>query len=1022
MQIFSDNFFSVLGSRFWVLGFRFSGETAKNAVSTGGPEIGSRFLRGFLGIGSVKSEKDKNGTIFSLFIKKICVCQKKAVSLQAFLCIMRACVRENMVLRMATVVLLMLLWCTSIRAQEVRTDQNTDSLVAEDEAYDMNEPIRVKNAVDAPIEYVAQDSAVLLGNGTAMLHGNGNVKYEEMDLKADYIRCKMDSNTVFASGVYDTISEEWKGRPVFKDKKDEYESHEMTYNLKTQKGIIRNVTTKQGEGYIVANKTKKQEGNIMMMAGGKYTTCDKHDHPHFYLHMTKAKVKPGDYIAAGPAYMVVGEVPVPLAIPFGYFPFTNSYSSGLIMPTFGDDYSRGLYLRGIGYYFALSDYVDLEVTGDIYTRGTWAVYAKSRYIKRYRFSGNININYRTDITGEKDMPGYTKATNLQVQWTHQQDPKANPYSTFSASVNFSTSGYNRSNINSYYNGQLNSQNTKSSSISYTQRFPESTWSISLSALISQQTRDSTMTLTLPDLSVNMGSVYPFKRKVKVGKERWYEKIKMTYSMNGKIAANGIKESRLLHSDFLRDWQTGMKHAATINASWTVLKYLSITPNISLTDRMYFTRQDQHWDDEAQALARDTTTGFYNVFDFNVGLSISTKIYGFFTPIRKLFPKGRVEKFRHVITPSISFSYHPDFGKKGWGYYGEYDQPVYDGTDPTTGRKIQKIDDAGNPVFQHQTYSRFGGALYGNAGQGQVANLSFSIGNNLEVKYRNDKDTTGKEPFKILSLLDAVNLTGGYNFAADSMNWNKFGLQVRIKIPKVNYTINMSTTFDPYMYELNALGRPVQTNKQYWHHGKFPRWSGTNFSLSYTFNTEVFRKWFKKDKKNDSKPADTDNHSENVNMEDMTMNDDGTMSNAKLNRSEEGRKTKSQAGYIKTEIPWSLTASYTLRYAEDKAHFDYEHMVYPFKLSHNISLSGSIGFGHGWKISTSTSFDITNKKWSYTNFNVSRDLHCWNMTASFVPFGPYKSYTFHIGVNASMLKDLKYDKTSTDSTNKTVSWW
>lgn len=947
---------------------------------------------------------------------------------------MRACVRINRAIVWAAFMLLtMPIFAQGARTgsryeeartggdEEVRTGSGYEEASWTGGGYEdeeTNEPIRVKNAVSSPINYVAQDSAILLGNGTAMLHGNSNVKYEEMDLTADYIRCKMDSNTVFASGVYDTLSREWKGRPVFKDKKDEYESHEMTYNLKTQKGIIRNVTTQQGEGYIVADRTKKREDNVMMMAGGKYTTCDKHDHPHFYLHMTKAKVKPGEYIAAGPAYMVVGEVPVPLAIPFGYFPFTNSYSSGLIMPTFGDDYSRGLYLRGIGYYFALNDYVDLEITGDIYTRGTWAVYARSNYIKRYRFHGSININYRTDVTGEKDMPDYQKATNLQIQWTHQQDQKANPYSTFSASVNFSTSGYNRSNINSYYNGQLNSQNTKSSSISYTQRFPDSPWSISLSALISQQTRDSTMTLTLPDLAVTMGSVYPFKRKVKVGKDRWYEKIKMTYNMNGKIAANNIKESRLLHSDFLKDWQTGMRHTASMNASWTLFKYLSVTPSVNLTDRMYFMRTDQRWDDETQALARDTTTGFYNVFDFNVGISLSTKIYGFFTPIRKLFPKGRVEKFRHVLTPSVSFSYHPDFGSSFWGYYGSYDQPVYDGTDPETGRRIQKLDDEGNPVYQHQTYSRYAGALYGNAGQGQVANLSFSLGNNLEMKLRNDKDTTGKEPYKVYSILDAVNITGGYNFAADSMNWNKFGLQVRIKVPKVNYTINLATTFDPYMYELNALGKPVQTNKQYWSNGKFPRWSGTNFSISYTFNPQVIQKWFKKDKKTpDPQPVDDEN-----NMEDITMNEDGSVSNAKLKRNEEKHTTRSQAGYIKTEIPWSLTVSYTMRYAEDKTKFDYENMVYPFRLTQNISLSGSIGFGNGWKISTSTSYDISNKKWSYTNFNVSRDLHCWNMTASFVPFGPYKSYTFHIGVNASMLKDLKYDKTSTDSTNKTVSWW
>lgn len=888
----------------------------------------------------------------------------------------------------------------------------TDSLAGDTVA----QPSENKTFLDAPIDYTAEDSIVLLGNGTAMLHGNGDVKYQSMELTSEFIRVKMDSNLIYASGVLDTIEDEIIGKPVFKDGNDSYESNEMTYNMKTQKGYIREVVTEQGEGYVVADKTKKAEKDMMMMAGGRYTTCDDHEHPHFYLKMTRAKVKPGDFIATGPAYMVVGEVPVPLAIPFGFFPFNKTYSSGLILPTFGDDYSRGLYLRGIGYYFAINDYFDLELTGDIYTKGTWAIYANSNYVKRYRFRGNININYRSDVTGERGMPDYVKATNLKIQWTHQQDAKANPYSTFSASVNFSTSGYNRSNINSYYNGQLNSENTKSSSVSYTQRFPDSPWSISMSALISQQTRDSTLTLTLPDFSVSMSSVYPFKRKVKVGKEKWYEKIKLSYTGNGRIAISNVKENRLFKTDFLKDWQTGLKHSVPISASWMLFKYLSVTPSLSMTDRMYFRRENRTWNEETQKVDTTFSNGFYNVFDFNVSLSMSTKIYGYYTPIRKLFPKGKLEAVRHVLTPSISFSYRPDFGKKGWGYYGTYNEPVYykDSIDELTGRRIQRVDENGNPIFVEQEYSRYSAGIYGNASKGLTASLSFSLGNNLEMKLRNDNDTTGKEPFKVYSLIDAFNITGGYNFAADSMRWSNFGVNLRIKIPKVNYTINLSGQFDPYMYELNEFGRPVRTNKQYWNNGRFPHFLGTSTSLSYTFNKDVIKGWFaKKNKKDDEKTNEG-------NMDPVETDDKGMMHNGKRT-DVHGDNANVQEGYVKTEIPWSLSVSYTIRYAPGST-FDYDKMYYKMELTQNMSLSATLGLGKGWKASATTSFDITHKKWSYTNFNVSRDLHCWNMSASFVPFGPYKGYTFHIGVNASMLADLKYDKSSTDSTNKKVNWW
>ena len=402
-----------------------------------------------------------------------------------------------------------------------------DTLAVQEQPLSDTLPLQ-KQAIDAPVHYTSKDSIVMMGNGVAYMYGSGDVKYKSMQLTAEYIRVQMDSSTVYANGVLDTVENEWKGKPVFKDGKDSYESNEMTYNLKTKKGFIRHVVTEQGEGYVIADKTKKTEDDVMMMAGGQYTTCNDHEHPHFYLRMTKAKVKPGDYIATGPAYLVVGEVPLPLAIPFGFFPFTSTYSSGLIMPNFGDDYTRGLYLSGLGYYFALNDYMDLELKGDIYTRGTWAVSATTRYVKRYKFRGNFSVNYRWDVTGDKDMPNYQVAKNLSVQWTHTQDSKANPYNNFSASVNFKTSGYNRSNINSYYNVQANSENTTSSSINYTQRFPNSPWNINASMSLTQRTKDSTLSFSAPNLSVSMSRIYPFKRKNPVGKTKWYEKISLVY--------------------------------------------------------------------------------------------------------------------------------------------------------------------------------------------------------------------------------------------------------------------------------------------------------------------------------------------------------------------------------------------------------------------------------------------------------------------------------------------------------------
>lgn len=883
------------------------------------------------------------------------------------------------------------------------------------------QPVK-KETIDAKIEYSSQDSVVITGTGIAYLYGAGELQYKSMNLTAEYMRMHMDSSTLYAVGVYDTVENEWVGKPVFADGNDTYETSEITYNLSTQKGFIRNAVTEQGEGYVVADKTKKVGGDVLMMAGGKYTTCDDHEHPHFYLRLTKAKVKPGGYIATGPAYLVVGEVPLPLAVPFGFFPFTSSYSSGLIMPTFGDDYTRGMYMSGLGYYFAINDYIDLQVKADIYTRGTWAIYAQSKYVKRYKFQGNLSVNYRWDVTGEKDMPDYNVAKNLSVQWSHTQDSKANPYMNFSASVNFKTSGYNRSNIKSYYDVQANAENTTSSSISYTQRFPNSPWSIGLSLNLTQRTKDSTLNVTLPSLSINMSRIYPFKRKKALGKERWYEKISLQYSGT---FTNSItcKEDYFFKSNFVKDWDNRFRHNISTSASFMAFKYLSITPSFNFTDRMFFSRVDQSWDEELNRVQKDTVMGFYNVYNFNASVSLSTKIYGFYIPFRKWFG-DKVDRFRHVITPSLSFSYSPDFGADFWakrygGFYGSYNKLVT--MRDAAGNIVPKLDENGLPIYEEVFYSRFKEA----PSRGASATLSFSLGNNLEMKLRNDKDTTGKEPYKVYSIIDNLSISGGYNFIADSMNWSNFSVNLRIKIPKVNYTINLSGQFDPYMYTTTASGAHVRCNELYWNHGRFPHFLGTSTSLSYTFNNDVVKGWFNR-KKRDQDDAATDSESEE-NFENDWEHDDLNPNQSRYETTKSSKKTKDDTdevtddGYLFAKIPWSLSVSYSLRYGAGNE-WDEKMNYYKMEFRHNLSFSASIGLGDGWKASTSLSYDVNAKQVSYTSINVTRDLHCWSMSASFVPFGPYKSYTFHIGVNASMLADLKYDQSSSDATSKKIDWW
>jgi len=829
------------------------------------------------------------------------------------------------------------------------------------------------------ITFSASDSMTIDADGMAHLYNNGQVVYGEMELTSGYIRMNMDSSTIYAIGLRDTTGAV-TGHPVFKDKSGEYESKGLRYNFHTQRGIISNVVTQQGEGYVVSGRTKKMEDDAMFMTDGKYTTCEDHDHPHFYLSLSKAKIRPGKNIVTGPAHLVVEDVHLPLIIPFGYFPFTSEYSSGIIMPTYGDELSRGFYLHDGGYYFAISDYVDLALTGEIYSKGSWGARARSNYRKRYKYSGSFSFSYLLTANSEKRLPDYSESKNLNVTWSHSQDTKANPYRTFSASVNFSTSGYSRNDLYAYYNTEAFSQNTKSSSISLSQRFPNFPLSISASMSVSQRSKDSTLTVSLPNMSFSVSRFYPFKRKNAVGRERFYEKISMSYSGTLANSISEVKERDFFHKSLVRDWRNGMRHSIPISATFTVLNYINLTPSFNYTERWYTSAVDRNYDPVLDQVVADTLWGFHRVWDYSASLSASTKLYGFFQPLPQIFGT-KVNMIRHVLTPTLSFSYRPDFGQERYGYYETLEYTDAKGKDHST------------------TYSHYAGSLYGTPGTGKSGMVNFNVANNLEMKVRNDKDTTEENSYKKISLIDNFSFGSSYNLAADSLNWSNISANIRIKFGS-KYTLNLSGQLDPYTYVLNSSGNPVRVNvTQFEKYGIPGRLISTGTSFSYTLNNDTFKK---KDKGTAKKTPGTGDDA----------SDGGKLAAEEVGPAVETPVVEEKpdpeaALYKEYSIPWSLSLSYTLRYA--RSTFNKERLEYDHKLTHNLSFNGTLSLTEKWHFTASSSYNFDVHKLTTMSCSVSRDLHCWTMSASFIPIGMYKSYNFSIRVKAGVLQDLKYEQ-------------
>ena len=856
-----------------------------------------------------------------------------------------------------------------------------------------------KHGIDSPVEFSANDSLLYeAGNGMAYLFGDSHVKYQNMDLQSENIFLSLDSSLVHATGARDSVSGKLFGNPVFQMGSDTYQSDTMAFNFKTKKGFIQQVYTEQQEGYLTSQLSKRGANGELYLQHGRYTTCDE-PHPDFYLALSRAKVRPGKDVVFGPAYLVVCDVPLPLAIPYGFFPFTKSYSSGFIMPTYGDETERGFYLRDGGYYFAISDQMDLKLLGEIYTKGSWGVSAASNYRKRYRYSGSFYGSYQNSVTGEKNLPDYSKTTSFKIQWSHRQDAKANPYSTLSASVNFATSSYERNNLTSMYNPQTMTQSTRTSSVSYSTSFSSIGMSLSTTMNLNQNMRDSTIAMTMPDLNISISRFYPFKRKHMVGKQRWYEKIAMSYTGH---FSNSIstKEDKLMHSNLIKDWRNGMQHSIPVSASFTVLNYINLTASLNFTDRTYTNKIMRSWDGTKEQ--SDTIYGFYNVYNWNMSLAASTKLYGFLTPPRS-FLGGKIQKIRHVFTPQISLNYAPDFSASRYGYYETY----------------QKTDSEGNVTMVE--YSPFQNSLYGVPGKGKTGSISFDMSNNLEMKMYDRNDSLKK-----ISLIDEFGASMSYNMAAKIRPWSDLSTRIRLKLTK-SYTLNMNAVFASYVYEADSVGaRPrLSEHTTYWEQGKIGRFQGMSQNLSYTISNDKISKIFKWLRgERDNKKGKDDDESEIDDDYSIETNIDPEMEKAKhgAKKQNAGLAETDEDGYMPFSLPWSLSFGYgiTMREDTDVKKFNYKTMRYPYKFTQNLNMSGNIRLSDGWNISFSSGYDFENKKISMTTASLSRDLHCFNMSCSVV-LSPYTSYNFSFRCNASTLTDaLKYDKRSGYSNS--VQWY
>lgn len=812
-----------------------------------------------------------------------------------------------------------------------------------------------QDSVPAPmftdiVSYKANDSIKLsIPTKEMFLYKEGYIKYIATELEADSIALNMGTNIAYASGMVDTAGG-LSGKPVFKDGSQEFESLDLKYNFKTGKGYVKEIITQQGEGYVQGRLTKKMSDSIFCVKDGLYTTCDQHDHPHFYIRMSKAKLIKDKKVVSGFANLYLEDVPLPIAIPFGFFPISKKGTSGILMPTYGEERLRGFNLRDGGYYWYISDYIDMALTGTIYTNGSWSANLGSTYRKRYKYSGNFNLSMSRNHTSEKNTPDYTQSKDWSIRWSHTQDSKANPYTTFSASVDMSSAS------NNYYNSGTNvddiANQRKQSSISWSKKWPDRPFSITAGFTHNQNSRDTTISLSFPNLNFRVSQIYPLRRKERVGKIKWYENIGFTYNAELKNTIQ-TKEYMLKESfkHIARDWDNGFQHSIPLSTSINLVKDLSLSPSLNYKGVAYLKsiRKGNWVTDSTMAnygyIPVDTIYGLHYAHNYSASLSLSYNptIYGMF----QFKPDKKVYAIRHVIRPSASISYTPNWGVNPDKYWKTY--------------LDRNGEEQRYSIFEGQTY----GTPTGSERSQQTGTLNLSIDNNVEMKVRNDKDTTGKEDFKKVKLLESFRIASSYNIFADSMRWSTIQLSARTKIINNKVNINLTGTLDPYAINANAQ----RINK---YNGGIGRLTRVTASTGIQFSSDNGKKKEEKD--------------------------------AILG----GRYNE----YMDFEVPWSINLDYTFNYSKSYSSNTEEGATKPLSkntISQMVRVNGDFSLTPKWKFSFSSGYDFQQKEITSTSFNITRDLHCWEMTFSCIPFGTHQSYNFQINVRSSMLRDLKLTK-------------
>ncbi len=806
---------------------------------------------------------------------------------------------------------------------------------------------------DAEVTYRADGYITLVQDSTGnkvLMYKNAYVKYKDIELKADYIELNRDSNLVYAIGKPDSTGQ-IVGKPVFIQGSDKFEADEIRYNFKTKKGIVYGVVTEKEGGFIHSGRTKLVNDSTYNLVNGKYTTCNA-PHPHFYLEMTKAKVLSGKKIVTGPAYLVVEDLPIYFVfVPFGFFPYTSKYSSGILVPSYGEEVTRGFFLRDLGYYWAASDYFDAAIKGDLYSLGSRGIKFHSNYRLRYRYSGGFDMKFYKNVFGDKGLPDYRTQNDFAITWNHSMDSKASPSQTFSASVDFSTSSYDQ--YNSYIARNILT-NTKQSSISYSKRWENSPFSMSGNLRHSQNSRDTTISLTLPQLTFNMTRIYPFKPKYSSGKEKWYEKIGLTYSLDMQNTIN-TKENKLMSSSLIKDWKNGVRQSIPISTSFKALKFITISPSFNYNERWYTQQIRKSYNEQLkQVVVSDTVYGFTRDYDYSMSVGASTKIYGNYQPLN---PNSSIKGIRHVMTPSISFSLRPDFSNPNFGMY----------------ETIEYFDSNGRPVSLR--YPVHEGSIYGTAGAGKSGSIGFSLNNTLEMKKLNLKDTTSTETEKKISLLDQLSFSGSYNLAADSLNLSNINVAARTKLAGID--VNFGAILDPYAFENGHLINQYEIIKN----GRLARLTSANLSFGLSFSSKADKDKTKKTETSDAAAI-------------------------KQQQEIEEQNRRQQVGeipeYADFSVPWDIRFDYSFRYSRPNP------SVKP-NITQTVDFNGNVNLTKQWKVGFSSGIDIQKMDLTFTQLNIFRDLHCMQMSLNLIPFGFRQSYSFTIRATSQLLKDLKVTK-------------